>query len=81
MRAFYENKILEAYSAIEFDENVVTDLVKTYTELRLREAMLSDGFRMKTLSHNGYIYTQLLREKIFAELGVDKPAEEEDLQY
>ena len=43
--------------------------------------MLQEGFKQKTLGHNGYIYMQVLKENILKELGIDKPLEQDDLLY
>lgn len=78
IRNQFENKILHAYASPEFEPLEVEELVKEYTNLRIQEALLQDGFRQKLASNDGHLYLKILREEIAKELNIAKKAEIED---
>lgn len=41
MKNYFENQVLELYSAAEFDQAKVEQTVRRYTDLRLKECLLS----------------------------------------
>ena len=47
----------------------------------MKDCMLRDGFRKKSLGNNGHIYLKVLKEQIMDELKVSQPADIADFSY
>jgi len=75
LRHFYENKLIQEYTAVHFDQKQVEDLVQEYLNARVKTLMLKPKFAQAAQSTNGPIYLKVLREKVLDELkltgGVD----------
>jgi hypothetical protein len=69
---------MELYSASEFDQAKVESTVRRYTDLRLKECLLSQEFAEKVRSHNGHLYLKTLKEQIADELSISQPSQASD---
>lgn len=72
---------MAAYSHYEFDQDKVQSLIQRYTDLRLRDSLLSDSFSSRIRSNNGHIYLKMLRENIAEELKLTEGSQVSDLAF
>lgn len=70
---------MEIYSAPEFDQKKLEEVITRYTELRLKDQLLNQEFVAKVKNcNNGHYYLKMLKEQITEELQIGSPAKASD---
>lgn len=78
----YENLILAAVGHPDYEEEPVREVIEGYTKFRLMNCMMREGFQDAVKNgNNGHIYMKVLKERVVAELGLDKLTDVTDLAY
>lgn len=79
IKNFFENMVMQVLTTPDNDPKQLEQIITMYTQMRIQECLLSDGFKEKVKSHHGHIYMKILREMIVDELKLTQPTEVKDL--
>ena len=81
VRAYFENKILELYMKPDMNQLDLEDMITKYTQMRMKDCMLREGFANKVKSHNGHIYLKALKEQIVKDLNLDLSPQAKEFSF
>lgn len=81
MKNLYENNLLQEYTKEKTDQARIEIIIQEYTQARLKDCMLKEGFAVAMRSPNAQIYLKMLRERIMGELQLSEGATLEDFSW